>query len=98
MTIVDANNNKIGTVYSPFECCGDKFTILDHNDNPILSIHGDCCQWGKCCMCPAGPCREITYDITNPETGSTGYIKKVWSGALKELVREESAFHVVHRR
>ena len=92
MTIVDANNNKIGTVLSPFECCGDKFTILDHNDNPMLSIHGDCCQWGKCCMCPAGPCREITYDITNPETGSTGYIKKVWSGAVKELFTDADSF------
>ena len=88
MQIQDAAGNKIGTVKNIFDCCGDKFDILDHNDEPVLKIHGDCCQWGKCCTCPCGPCSEVHYDITNPTTGSSGYIKKVWSGAVEELVGE----------
>ena len=86
MEIKDAAGNLIGTVKNIFSCCDDKFEILDHNNQPILIIRGDCCQWGKFCTLPFGPCKEVTFDIVNPTTNSTGYIKKVWSGGMKEMV------------
>lgn len=56
--IEDANGNKVGKVMNIFDCCNDRFTIYDHNDMPIMTIHGDCCQWGKVCTMPMGPCAE----------------------------------------
>ena len=86
MEIKDAGGNKIGTVKAEFSCCDDKFQILDHNETPILMITGSCCQMGKFCTLPVGPCAEVTFDVINPVTNSTGYIKKVWSGFGKEVV------------
>ena len=51
MTIKDGMGNLIGTVKNRFECCGDLFDILDEAGMPVLTIHGDCCQCGKCCPC-----------------------------------------------
>ena len=56
--IMDAQGNKIGRVLSIFDCCADKFTIYDKEDMPVLAIHGDCCQLGKICPMPCGPCAE----------------------------------------
>ena len=56
--IYDGADNLIGSVHNRFACCSDEFTIYNHEDMPVMSIHGDCCQWGKFCTCPCGPCKE----------------------------------------
>lgn len=91
MSIQDGMGNPVGSVINRFDCCGDLFDILDESGIPILTIHGECCQVGKFC-----PCSElnwqwyfmvsIVFDILNPKTGSTGSIKKVWSGVAREMV------------
>ena len=58
LTIQDGSSNTIGRVANIFSCCDDKFTIYDKNDLPVLTIHGDCCQPGKVCPMPFGPCAE----------------------------------------
>lgn len=58
------SNAKIGSVQDPWSCCDTTFVIYDENDNAILKVHGSCCQCGKFCSCPCGPCKSIKYHIT----------------------------------
>ena len=88
LRIKDGDGNHIGVVKNRFHCCNYVFDVLDHLGNPVLKINGDCCQCGNYFHCPCGSCSEICFDIINPETGSTGFIKKVWSGCVREMVGE----------
>lgn len=100
--ISDGAGNKIGTVKNMFACCDHRFVIYDHEDMPVLSIYGSCCQCGMFCTCPCGPCseqnrisdltRRIIFDIQNTETGSTGSIKKIWSGLGHEALTDADSF------
>ena len=47
-----------GMLVEGFDKLGTMITIYNHEDMPVMSIHGDCCQWGKFCTCPCGPCAE----------------------------------------
>lgn len=56
VTIFDGMNNVLGTVETNCTIFYDRFSVKDETKNEIGYIYGACCQFGKFCHCPCGPC------------------------------------------
>ncbi|KAK8803210.1 hypothetical protein WA158_000904 [Blastocystis sp. Blastoise] len=85
----------IGKICADFDCCDDKFTIYDHNEMPIMSVHGDCCQMGKFCHFPCEGFDTIHYSILNTASGQEGAVDKKFSSFTRELLSDADNFIVV---
>merc|ERR1712048_933993 len=51
---------------------------------------GGCCQLGLICPCPCGPCKEVTFDVTDYHSGNgIGRLTKIVPDCLKFLVADD---------
>lgn len=75
----------IGSIVDPFACCDLTFKLLDPQGTEVMQAKGGCCQWGLCCQCPCGPCKEVNFDIvdaTDPNV-KVGHITKQVPSCIK---------------
>jgi len=83
--ILNANSAEtMGYVTDPCTFCNYNFYVRDAGGRNIIAAEGGCCQWGICCPCPCGPCSEVNFDLTDPQSGTNiGRLQKKVPGILK---------------
>jgi hypothetical protein len=98
MQVYDINDNQLGRVHDPCNCCCLTSNAYDAQDNHLYQINGNPCQLGLCCRFPNGTACvcDVNFDITNMqnENAAHGQITKKWGG-LKEVCGTANNFEVV---
>jgi hypothetical protein len=90
------NGDYFGKITFPYTCCDPKYEILDRFDKLKYIVTADCCQCGLMCRASYGMCSEVTFQIQRPDSNQQiGYIKKVFSGLIQELVTSADNFELV---
>jgi hypothetical protein len=97
-----ANGVPLGRLYEPCTCCDPQFEIYNSKDEQKYMVTADCCQCGYCCRgTTCGKCSETVFAIHNAQKSSPtvenkdGVIKRVFSGAIQELVSDADNFEIV---
>jgi len=67
----ETTGTKIGSFRDPCTCCCLKFQVQDENNNDVLEVDGGCCctQPGMVCPLPCGPCRTVSFDVKDSQSG-----------------------------
>jgi len=75
---------KVGSIKDPCHCCNDDFVIRDADDNDLYNVSSGCCQLGKFCPLPCGPCALVEFSIIDAVNGGTvGSVTKKIPGCCK---------------
>lgn len=67
---------RLGSIREPFTCWDFKFSIEDADDNTVMKVGSDSCQWGLCCPYPCGPCATVDMNVLQTRSALTGHVKK----------------------
>jgi hypothetical protein len=82
----------IGKVVNPFQCCDLKVNIFDAADTLKYTIIGSCCQCGVICEGPCFQGAEFAIQAAGGET--VGTLKRVRAGFLQNVVETLANFTV----
>jgi len=67
---------RLGSIKEPFTCWDFKFLVQDTDNNTVMRVRGDCCEWGLCCPYPCGPCAKVDLNVLQTNSGTTGSVQK----------------------
>jgi len=68
---------RLGSIREPFAGCWDfKFILQDTDNNTVMRVGGDGCEWGLCCPYPCGPCSRVDLKVKQLNSDTTGHIQK----------------------
>lgn len=76
------NSKKIGSIKDPCHCCNDDFSVRDEKDDAIYEVSSGCCQIGKFCPMPCGPCAIMNFKVLK-DGEQVGNVQKKIPGCCK---------------
>jgi hypothetical protein len=91
---VKNNGEYFGQIKFPFSCCDPKYEVVDKFNNLKYVVTGDCCQCGLMCRTSYGMCSEVMFQIRKPDNEQVGFVKKVFSGLVQELLTSADNFEL----
>lgn len=93
--VENGQNNYLGKVVDPFDCCNNSFNIQDTNDQIKYVAEAGCCQLALCCQCPCESCERVVFDFWSGDKAVQEQpIIKTGQGCMKNAMTSADNFSV----
>ena len=91
----EGQNEFIGKIEYPFNCCDFNFIVYDNNDNKVFKIFTECCQCGICCAgCGCEKTEKVDFVIYDVNDKKIGFVRKRNKDCLKSVFSDADNFGV----
>jgi len=77
----------IGRVYDPWDCCAFSFSVYDKSDVKIYGLKASCMQCYFWCRCPCDSCQKVDFELTEGDTDKViGNLGKRGRGCARNAI------------